>query len=423
LYANTTRAFMLLDQDPNREAEKVWNQVRRAHTTHGLNTVQALHVARHVWNQAYTASHVVRGAARVGITVDEKLDRLQVMVARADELFKSGGSLQVHYDERASETILRSPTTYTRAAAPTKCTSCHARITVAFLFCHRCGARNPDYDEASAVVQGHVRGKRQRCEVETPELLQQITSDFTPEKQNSLKKWMGDLVKHMKSMETVALEAGEAADVNRDPVAAITTNASTSTSTPAALVDVDENKGTAATPLAKPPAATPPESITAPPPPLPPPATPPATLPPGPAADALPSAALVAVAPEPPPPPPAPAKPAQRQWSKAELGQGSAMPNSKSLLQTRKRFLTCLRAHAVAVGQDDAFADDDEAHDFAELWATQTGLKRKAGVGAMVINDANTLLNKLKDAHCPKTRFARWVHGWRKSMPEPDLKF
>ena len=97
LYANTTRAFMLLDQDPNREAERVWNQARRANSAHGLNTVKALHVARHVWEQAYTASRIQRGAERVGIKLNEKFDRSEITVARADELFKSLGSAEVAY--------------------------------------------------------------------------------------------------------------------------------------------------------------------------------------------------------------------------------------------------------------------------------------------------------------------------------------
>ena len=315
---------------------------------------------------------------------------------------------------------MQAPPTYKAAATSVKCSACAATISTAFLHCHRCGAANQHYDEVSAITAGHIPRKRQKVEVNSPAAVQDIEAGYSPGKQAEMKKWMGDLVKFMRNQENASATA--LASVEDEALAAIAAAADgvaelagehTAPPALAAAAELPPPSVPAATPKKKllgtaadkaafalaTEAATPPPSVAA--------ATPQPECP-GTGAAVLEAAPIV---------------PAQRVWSKAELGQGAAAPNSKVLVQSRKRFLHCLHVHALSLGQIDPFADEASAGEFAERWSVYTGVKFKVAVGSQVINDVNGLLALFRKEGCPANRYARWVAGRLKEMPEPDLCF
>ncbi len=188
-----TPPFMLLGQDPNLEAERLWHHCRRKNTVLGLNTAQALHVAKYVFERAYCAAKVINAGKKVGLQLGEKLDRASIMVRRAPDLFRSVRPKPVEaFEDATTPELTKSLETYKPAASPVKCVGCSARITSAFRCCHRCGLENKDYQEAAAVVHGYVTSKRTHPP-ELPAPVQEAVAPFSEGK--------GDLIGQMRKLD------------------------------------------------------------------------------------------------------------------------------------------------------------------------------------------------------------------------------
>ncbi len=216
-HPNTTRAVMLLDQDPNRTAEAEWNTARRQSSDQGLTVRRALPIIRALHPRAYCPRTIEKGGRKVGFEVGKPLRPDTVLVDRAPDVFRaickdSVGEMQTP----EGKALLTPPSGYKRAAAHTECSRCHASVPVSFKHCDRCGEPNASYEEASAILHGRSAAKRHK-QADAKEVAA-VVAAAPDDTVKQTKKFMGDLMASMRAKGSAPASAPpEQAVANAEP--------------------------------------------------------------------------------------------------------------------------------------------------------------------------------------------------------------
>ena len=204
-----TSAICPADQDPNFQAEKKWDSLRK--NADSLNHLHALDMAHEIWEHAFTEKFISNGFRKCGLLPNQKIDRSQVFGARANELFRSilpCSELAPQTEEGKS--ILERPKGYKRAPARSICSECGERTPCSLPRCGYCGAQNLQYDQVADVVHsGYKHGGYTKSQPQIENVDEALAGVEASTKAN-LARWSGDLIGEMRTRK--ATEQGAEVD-------------------------------------------------------------------------------------------------------------------------------------------------------------------------------------------------------------------